>query len=143
MTMKAIAVPFPSTHASEQTRTLLAPRNEARRAQPDAAVMDLFDTLILEAYGLALTETQSSRQAERITNLVVDRLATAIGRDATVDEAKLRSLTFQTLHRELAAFLRRRDRARSLRGFSAGLRHLFLAGSLVFAAGYALVAGAL
>lgn len=145
MTMKAIAAPFPVIRTVEMPprRQLLAERNEMRAVRSNDALVELFDAIIVEAYGVALTQVQSPRRAEQVTNRVVDRLAVAIRRNPAIDEEALRSLAYQSMHKELSAHVARPSNSQRLQGLRASTRHLFLVGSMAFATSYALIAGAI
>ena len=144
MTMRAIAVPFPGARAESPARgELLGMREEVRAPRDDARLVEVFDAVILEAYGLALTQVQSPRRAEQVTNRVVDRLAALVRRNPAIDEAGLRSAAYQALHKELTAQVRQLNQAQRLQAMRANVRHLFLAGTLAFAVGYTVIAGAM
>lgn len=142
MTMKAVAAPFPTIRTVEMTRRpLLDDRSEVRPARSTEALLELFDSIIVEAYGIALTQLHSPRRAEQATNRVVDRLAAAIRRNPAIEEDALRSLAYQSMHKELASQVVHTSKAERLQGLRAGMRHLVLAGSAAFAMSYALIAG--
>ncbi len=142
MTMKAIAAPFPTIRTVEMTRRpLLGERSEARTARSSEALIELFDSIIVDAYGIALAQLKSPRRAEHATNRVVDRLAAAIRRNPAIEEDALRSLAYQAMHKELASQVVHAGNGRRLQGLRAGMRHLVLAASAAFAMSYALLAG--
>lgn len=145
MTMKAIAAPFPVVRSVDlpARRQPVTARRDARPVPGDDALVAMFDAIILDAYGIALTQLQSPRRAEQVTNRVVDRLAAAISRNPSIDEEALRSLAYRSMHRELSAATVRLSNTQRLQGLRASMRHLMLAGSLAFATTYALIAGVL
>ena len=143
MTMKAIATPFPVIRTVEMSprRQLLGERSDVRAVRSNDALLELFDSIIVESYGIALTQLQSPRRAEQVTNRVVDRLAVAIRRNPAIDEEAMRSIAYQSMHKELSAQVVRPSNSQRLQGLRAATRHLFLVGSMAFAMSYALIAG--
>ena len=141
MTMKAIAVPFPTSRTVRMPAQRPAPtsRDDASRTQQNTELVALFDSIILEAYGLALLEVQSTRRAESVTNHVVDQLTRALRNNPEMGEEALRSLAYQSMHKELSKPVHRMRPSARLQDLHASFRHVFLAGAAAFVTGYVLL----
>lgn len=87
----------------------------AGAASDPEALAAVLDEVILDVYALAMLQTGAFRQAERITNQVIDSLGRRVGRDGAVHPARLRSEAFAITAERLSACRAGRTRERLAR----------------------------
>ena len=125
-----------------QTRRLVAVEREPdlivlAREGDAQALAELFDTTVTQVYGYAFGATHKAREAERITDAVVQRLPRVLRRQRWESSEALQAQLMSIARAEVGVYNRRQLRTASRRELRAWSRHLVLAATAVATIVYA------
>jgi hypothetical protein len=125
-----------------ETRRLVAVKREPdlialAREGDEQALAELFDTTVTQVYAYAFDATHKAREAERITDTVVQRLPRELRRQRWESKEALQAQLMSIARAEVAVYNRRQLRAESRRELRAWTRHLVLAATAVATTVYA------
>jgi hypothetical protein len=131
----AIATFSGRTAAREEDAVLRARRGDER------ALMDVFDAVIYDVYSYAYIETGSVEEAERIADAAGETLAWVVRDRGVTSTEQVRQRLIASAARRIEALRASEMRSEKMQNLRANLRHAFLTGAALFAAGYCVIAG--
>jgi hypothetical protein len=124
-----------------------APRLVSVRPEPDiialaregdeAALTELFDSLVTDIYGYAYSWTHNAREAEAITDNVIARLPRTLRRQRWESVQALQAQLMSVARAEAGRYRRGEAREEGRKALRAQTRHLILAGTAFATALYA------
>jgi len=115
---------------TETRRLVTVPREPdvitLAREGDEQALAELFDTTVTQVYGYAFNATHKARDAERITDAVVERLPRVLRRQRWESKEALQAQLMSIGRAEVGVYNRRQQRTESRRELRAWTRHLVL-----------------